>query len=167
MISDKDIILQIKVGKIDYFSYIVRRYSGKIIRYVKAKVFNKDDVDDRVQNIFFSFYKSISRFDESRPIGPYLYQIARNELKMYYRSHKATKSLQDDHESLSYEQSYYFNEHKDLISLLSKEQRNILELLQLGFTYQEIAKKITRPINTVRTIIRRMRLQLKKHYETT
>ncbi|MDO8609176.1 MAG: sigma-70 family RNA polymerase sigma factor, partial [bacterium] len=87
-LTDKEAIERIKNGEIDIFSQIVNEYSSKINAYIKAKLFNKLEVDDLVQNTFISFYKALFHFDDTKPVLPYLYQIARNELKMYYRSRK-------------------------------------------------------------------------------
>lgn len=167
ILSDKEIVKKIKEGEINYFSYIVEKYTKNIVRYIKAKLFNKLDVDDLVQNTFISFYKAVHRFDEKKPICPYLYKIAMNELKMYYRSHKTTLPLYEDSELFSHEVSFFDEDFNDNLHILTHEQRTVLELLQTGYSYKEIAVKIKRPINTVRTIIRRTRLQMKKKYETT
>jgi|WetSurMetagenome_2_1015567.scaffolds.fasta_scaffold873335_1 RNA polymerase sigma-70 factor, ECF subfamily len=166
VILDSEVIKRIKQGEIDNFSFIIEKYSGKIVRYIKAKLFNKLDVDDLVQNTFVSFYKAIHRFDESKPIGPYLYKIAMNELKMYYRSHKTTVPLHEDSELFAHEGLFYIEDYGQDSKTLSNEQKTVLELLQKEYSYKEIAQKIKRPINTVRTIIRRTRLQMKKNYGT-
>ncbi len=167
-LADKEVIQKIKNGEIDYFSVIVEEYTAQIYRYIKAKLFQKLDVDDLVQNTFISFYKAISWFDETKPMLPYLYQIAKNELKMYYRSHKETVSLDEGLiETKIGEDDFYTEDYSPILEKLSKEQQEILQLLQKGYSYEEIAKKCDRPINTIRTIIRRTRLQVKRLYEKT
>src|SRR3989339_1729505 len=94
-LSDKDIVIKIKNGEINYYSYIVKRYTTLIYRYIERKLFKKDEADDLVQNVFISFYKAIEKFDEKRPIKPYLFQIVQNELKMYYRSFKKDQPLDE------------------------------------------------------------------------
>lgn len=165
MISDQEVILKIKNGEIDAFSYIVTQYTKNIYRYIRAKLFDKADVDDVVQNIFINFYKAVYRFDESKPVLPYLYQIAKNELKMYYRSHKHMLALDEflgDDRNLA---DFYKEDYDGIINSLPDDQKSVLRLLIDGYSYQEIAEKIHRPINTIRTIIRRSRLQIKKQYE--
>lgn len=163
-LSDQEAVQKIKNGEIDSFSVIVEHYTVIIYRYVRAKLFDKTNVDDLVQNIFVSFYKAISRFDETRPILPYLFQIARNELKMYYRSHKETMVLDESITVDSDKNDYYKEDYETLMNQLSEGQKKVLQLLQEGYSYKEIADKVQKPINTVRTIIRRSRLQVKKLY---
>lgn len=161
---DKDVIVKIRNGEIDYFSFLVKKYTPPIFRYIKAKLFQKLDVDDLVQNTFLSFYKAITRFDEEKPILPYLFQIAKNELKMYFRSHKQTVTLDDSLKVTNEYPELYIEDYSSTLEKLSDEQQEILQLLQEGYSYEEIAKKCRRPVNTIRTIIRRTRLQVKKLY---
>lgn len=165
--TNREAVKRIKNGEIDYFSIIVEEYTPQIHRYIKTRLFQKLDVDDLVQNTFISFYKAISRFDEAKPVLPYLFQIAKNELKMYYRSHKEAVSLDDSIETKTEQDNFYTEDYLSVLEKLSKEQQEILQLLQQGYSYQEIAQKHHRPINTMRTIIRRARLQVKKLYEKT
>jgi len=123
-------------------------------------------VEDLVQNTFLSFYKAIFRFDTNRPVLPYLYQIARNELKMYYRSHKQTVSLAETlsskrEETLVDQQSATAS----VLVVLSDEQQKALQLIGEGYSYKEIAQRLGKPLNTVRTIIRRARLLIAQHQE--
>ena len=94
-LSDKDIIKKIKNGEIDYYSYIVKKYTNSIFKFIERKLFKKDEVDDLVQNVFISFYKAIEKFNEQRPIKPYLFQIVQNELKMYFRSYKKSVPIDE------------------------------------------------------------------------
>lgn len=160
--EEKEIIRKIKNGEIEYFSYIVKAYTSRIHGYVFKKLFEKEDVDDIVQNAFLKLYKSLPSFDETRPVLPYLFEITKNELKMYYRSHKKMTSL---NEGIIGEEEDFSSEVEDVHELLKKlpeEQRNVLHLVSEGYSYEEIAGKLGRPLNTVRTIIHRARLTVKK-----
>src|SRR5450759_1216158 len=143
-LSDKDIIKKIKNGEINYFSFIVNKYTTLIYQYIKRKLFNKDETDDLVQNVFISFYKAIERFDEERSIKPYLFQIVQNELKMYFRSYK--KSLPLDERIVS-EESQEELKIEDF-KLLNSQERGIFKHISDGYSYEEIAKLFKKPLNT-------------------
>ncbi len=161
---DKEIIERIKNGKIDYFSVIVERYMSKMHQYIKSRLFQKMDADDLTQNTFISFYKSISRFDETKPVLPYLYQIAKNELKMYFRAHKQTARLNENIEIKDENMNFFRDDYSMALDMLTQEQKLILGLVYDGYSYREIADKMGRPINTIRTIIHRSRLLVKEKY---
>jgi RNA polymerase sigma-70 factor (ECF subfamily) len=164
-LSDKDIVNKIKNGEIDYYSYIVKKYTFLIYQYIERKLFKKDEVDDLVQNVFISFYKAIEKFDENRPIKPYLFQIVQNELKMYYRSKKPTTSLHDNIYLENGRLQDIIND--DYLSYLSQVERNIFQHISKGYSYEEIGKLFKKPVNTIKSIVRRGRLKIKKIYEKT
>lgn len=163
MLSDKDIIIKIKNGEIDYFSLIVKKYSSLIYQYIKLKIKNKEDAEDLVQNVFISFYKVIDRFDEQKLIKPYLFQIVNNELKMFYRKYKKILPLTED----IYLQDDRFIDNfndEDIMKILKKlksQEKKIIMMIVDGYSYEDIAKKFKKPVNTVKSIIRRIRLKLR------
>lgn len=161
-LSEEEIIRKIQDGELDYFEYIVKKYTRLILSYVKRKLFDKEDAEDIVQNAFLNFYKSINRFDTQRPILPYLYQIVKNEMKMFWRAQKKTVPLDEKMIIEEKEELIDLDFIKNQLEKLSKEQKKAIQLITEGFSYKEIAKFLGKPINTIRTIIRRARLKLKK-----
>lgn len=163
-LSDQEAILRIKNGEIEEFSHIVKKYTRGVYGYVRQKVFDVSDVDDIVQKAFISFYRAISRFDAKKPILPYLFEIVKNEIKMYFRSKKQSVPLDEAVEITSYDKHTQELQYIDtsILDELSHEQKIALQLLYEGYSYQEIAKKLKKPLNTVRTLIRRTRLKLLK-----
>lgn len=162
-LSDKDIVKKIKNGEIDYYSYIVKKYTTSIYRYIERKLFKKDEADDLVQNVFISFYKAIEKFDEERPIKPYLFQIVQNELKMYFRSYKKSLPLDERIVSEDKQAELKIEDFK----LLNSQERGIFKHISEGYSYEEIAKVVKKPLNTIKSIVRRGRLKIKKIYEKT
>ncbi len=165
-IEDKELIQKIKQGHLEYFSTIVHTYTKPIYAYIARRISEKDDVEDIVQTTFLDFYAHIDYFDEALPILPYLYGIAKNQVKMYFRAEKQTVSLDERIAATTEDVGDFTDESmQDMLRDLPSEQKNILELLYEGYTYEEIAEKTDKPLNTIRTIIRRTRLKLKKLYE--
>ncbi|MEK7109999.1 MAG: sigma-70 family RNA polymerase sigma factor [Patescibacteria group bacterium] len=158
-LSDKDIVVKIKNGEIDYYSYIVKKYTALIYRYIERRLFIKDETDDLVQNVFISFYKAIEKFDETKLVKPYLFQIVQNELKMYYRSKKPTIQLNEDiylvHDGgINIIDDSYLNH-------LNKDEKKIFQRIDEGYSYEEIGKQLKKPINTIKSIVRRGRIKIK------
>jgi len=167
-LTDKEIIINIKEGRINYFEYIVKKYTRKVFVFVSRKLFDKSEAEDMVQNTFLKFYKSLSRYDVERPLLPYLFEIAKNEVRMYIRSRKYTISLDHIPEVVDTEEVELGQEFdiQRVLNKLSKDQKTVLLLTAEGYSYQEISLKLKKPINTIRTIVRRGRLKIntfKKH----
>lgn len=160
-LSDKDIIREIRNGKIDKYSHIVKKYTTLIYRFISRKLFKKEDTDDLVQNVFISFYKALNKFDSKKPIKPYLFQIVQNELKMYYRSKKISIPLNEDLYLVDDRLIDSIIDVESYIKLLNKQQQKILLLIIDGYSYEEISKKTKIPLNTIKSIVRRSRLKIK------
>lgn len=158
--EDKEVIKRIKTGQIDYFVYIVRKYQPKLYRFFSQKVSEKDEVDDLVQETLIKFYKNIHRFKEDRPILPYLSVIAKNEIKMYWQKNSQKLLPLDERigvNSKSFEEEINF----DFLPI-NKKEKKIIDLLRQGYRYAEIGKILKLNENTIKTIIRRFRLKVKK-----
>ncbi len=162
-LSDSEVILKIKSGEIDLFKKIIDRYYDYIFSLIKKKIFNLEDVEDLVQNVFINFYKSIENFDEKKPVKPYLYSIALNEIKIFYRQFKKTLRLNENIEIEDKRLIESFYQVDDFILLdLNEKEKKIIQLLIEGYSYQEISQRLKIPLNTVKSIIRRLRLKIKK-----
>jgi RNA polymerase sigma-70 factor, ECF subfamily len=162
-LSDRNLIIKIKNGEINYYSYIVKKYTNLIYRYIEKKLYKKDETDDLVQNVFISFYKAIEKFDEARPIKPYLFQIVRNELKMYFRSYKKSYPLDERIVSEEKQEELKIDDLKSL----NEQEKEIFKYISEGYSYKEIAEILNKPLNTVKSEVRRGRLKLIKTYEKT
>src|SRR3989339_1571625 len=162
-LSDKEAIIRIRNGEIDYYSYIVKKYTTSIYRFIERKLFKKEEADDLVQNVFISFYKAIEKFDEKKPIKPYLFQIVQNELKMYFRSFKKDQPLDEQIISEIQQEDLKIEDLKSLNNL----EREVFKHIGEGYSYEEIGKLFKKPLNTIKSIVRRGRLKLKKIYEKT
>lgn len=52
--------------------------SKTLYRFLLALLRNEEDAKDALQNTFVQFYRTIDRFDRSRPVIPWLITIGRN-----------------------------------------------------------------------------------------
>lgn len=161
--TDRAIIEEIRGGNIDRFELLVDKYSARIQSFVRSRLFKKEEADDIVQNSFIHFYKALRSFNITKPVYPYLLQIARNELNMYFRKNHPTLPLNED-----VLQIMDTHENKDEINLitdgLKPDNKKALLWFAEGYSYQEIAKRLDKPLNTVRTLIHRARLFIQKNY---
>lgn len=156
------IIKRIKDGEIDNFEYLVKKYSKIILRFVKRKVPSLMDTDDIVQNVFIKGYKSIDRFDETKPFYPFLFTITKREIAQYFREKIHTVPL--DESILITENNEDTSDHiKIFLNRLKPDFRKVLQLQLAGYSYHEISKKLNKPINTIKTLIRRAKLSIKNY----
>lgn len=154
--TEKEIILKIRKGEIDLFGLLVSTYTKKMFYYVKTRVRREDDTSDILQNSFIKVYKALDTFDVDKKFYPYFFSIVKNEIVEFYRHNPNLLYLDEIHEKIE------DTEHSEKIdiSYLPAVHKNVLQLLLEGYTYREIAKKLDKSINTIKTLIRRARLKV-------
>lgn len=159
--TEKEIIKSIKDGEIDKFKYLVDKYSRVVYYYVLVRVNrNSQDAEDIVQNAFVKIYKAIDRFDPERPFYPYFFTIVKNEIREFLRKNKIHLALQEDIVSEEKDVDFGFD---DLIRNLKPDYQKVLKLyFEEGYPYKDIASKLGKPINTIKTLIRRAKEELRE-----
>lgn len=165
---EKDIIVKIQGGEINFFETLVNKYSKIIYFYTLRKVKNPKDAEDIVQNTFINAYKAIERFDADRSYYAFLFSILKNEIAGFFRSCYNHKNLQLEEEILINENSLEI-ENMDLELLLKGLKKDYAKVLQLyyihGLSYKEISDKLQKPLNTIKTLLSRAKKEARKTYE--
>ncbi len=78
-LTDEEIARRVQSGEVEPFGALVERYEAKMMRYAKRFLFNYNDIEDLIQNVFLKAYVNIKGFDRSRKFSSWLYRIAHNE----------------------------------------------------------------------------------------
>jgi RNA polymerase sigma-70 factor, ECF subfamily len=83
--------------KEDRFEDLFRRTYDELSRFVLFKVHSVSDAEDIVSNVYMNFYKHIIKKNHHvESVEAYLFEMAKNEIKRYYRNrHQAPISLND------------------------------------------------------------------------
>lgn len=159
--SEEEIIRKIKRGEINYFEFLVNKYSRIVYFYILKKVSSSQDAQDIVQNAFVKAYKGIDRFDLKQKFYPWFFTIVKNEVNEFFRKRKTHVSLNEEMAVVEKEEGFGF---EYLIKDLKPEYKEVLKLyFEEGYSYQEISGKINKPINTVKTYIRRAKDEVRKN----
>ena len=75
---------------------LVKNYSDSLFQYVAKHTDSKEDAEDIVQEVFLSCHKYKDKFDETKcGEHAWLYILAKNRLKNYYRDKKPVVSLEE------------------------------------------------------------------------
>ncbi len=78
---------------------IWQEYHDRLHGFIRSRVADPSAADDILQQIFLKIHAKIDTLQETEKIQSWMYQIARNTIIDYYRSHKETKGLPDILES--------------------------------------------------------------------
>jgi RNA polymerase sigma factor (sigma-70 family) len=89
-----ELIRKCRGGQSRFYEPLVRAYEPTELRLAVGMMGNAEDAKDALQLAFIKTYKTLPRFDLSRPFGPWFYQILRNQCRDMLRSRKAKFSVE-------------------------------------------------------------------------
>ncbi len=162
------------------FQELMRRYIGQIFNFSRQYAHAQEDIDDIVQDTFFKVWRYIGRFKIGLRFKPWLFTIARNTALDHIKKKKASPFSDLDNaetettfaDSLSdpeplppelFERSALAAELVQALEILHPDHRAILILhYREHLTFEEIAKIVGHPMNTVKSWHRRALFRLRK-----
>ena len=147
------------------FEYLFMRYNEAIKHLFEQRLSNNDTSDDLLQETFIKVYLHLADYSESYTFGQWIYTIARNTLVDHVRRRADDVSIDSKFmapiaTTPSPEESVIINQRtahfEASLAELSEDYRKIIEMRFLDeYSYEEIAEKLGRPMNTIKTQIRR------------
>ncbi len=181
--SDRQLIKLYLEGNQKAFSGIINRYGQVIYRFVFNLIYNSDDAHDIAQETFIKIWKNIQKFDFDKNFKTWLFTIARRTTIDYLRKRKnvSFSSLDDQESEIFFEETIVDDEllaHEifeadENIKLVQKALETIsvnsrtIVLLHNGeeMTFEEIAKIVDKPMNTIKSQYRRSIFAIKAYIE--
>ncbi len=137
----------------------------ELVTFVHAKVKNKSNAEDIVQDVFIKVHTKSAQLKEADKITSWIYQITRNAVTDHFRSN--SKTLEPV--NVNWESDYHeFNDcvsHclKVLMSTLPDKYRVPLELAELeNMSQYELAERLNISYSGARSRVQRGRQMLKE-----
>lgn len=84
--SDNELIRRLKKGSIEAFNQIFYAYSSKLYHFAYGYLKSKEDAEEMVQEIFCRIWDKRADIKEEYQFRSYLFSIAFNYVKKYFRS---------------------------------------------------------------------------------
>jgi RNA polymerase sigma-70 factor, ECF subfamily len=182
IMSDEEIILLYKNGNEEAFKTLLNRYASPLYNFV-ARMTNRSDAKDIVQESFIKAWKNIGRFNPTKAsFKTWIFTIAKNTTTDFLRKKK--NILFTDLEKNNDEELDSFAENipaedllpdialqklqdKELLNKILEELRpDYREVLVLHYqeemTFEEIGKVLDKSLNTVKSQHRRAILELRR-----
>lgn len=149
---------------------IYEEYKDELKGFISKRVRFREDVEDILQNVFYSLVNLDLAENPIEHISAWLYQVTRNQITDHYRKKKDTTfsiNEEDDNEQLVKEilnflsdpadspdvellRSLVWIELEKALEELPAEQRSVFELTELdGFSNKEISELTGIPVNTL------------------
>lgn len=182
MMTDSQLIREIKDGNVEMYAVLMNRYQKKILAFVyhmlkSAKL--ELLAEDMCSESFYKAYRSLHSFREvDASFSTWLYTIARNTVLSELRKQKAAQISLDElvyvpaaPEEAGPEMSLLRSEKtmlvREAINKLPEKQRSALILREYeGLDYQEIANILDQTVSSVKSLLFRARASVKAQLES-
>ena len=86
--TDEELAKLVQQGNSTSFDVLVERYEQKLLRYGNKFLYNYEDVEDAVQEVFLKCYKNIQSFNTKKRFSPWIYRVAHNTFINIIRKNK-------------------------------------------------------------------------------
>ena len=176
--EDESIAALVQSGTTDAFAVLVERYEKKMTRYANKFLYNYQDREDAVQDVFIKAYQNIQNFRTSERFSPWIYRIAHNTFINVVRTQSREKvsffdtdqlfaaNVPDENEEQVREQSLDREMLEQCLDKLDVKYREVLVLFYFEEKdYNEIAEIIRIPRATVGVRLARGRERLRNAYD--
>ncbi len=174
--EEQELMLQVQTGDEMAFAEIIRRYKDKIVNFLWQITGDYQVAVELAQETFMRVYFKADKYRPVAPLSSWIYTIASNLAKTEMkRSHRVTMvSLDDVDYKYSYTEASTGNpESSDLKKRLRKALDSLHPRYRIpvvlkdveGFSQEEIAQILKKPLGTIKARISRGRDYLKKELE--
>ena len=162
----------------DSFEAAFRAEYPRLNRYLKRRV-GAAIADDLSVETFVTAYANWTYFDQGRPVRPWLYGIAANLLRHYWRSEgrmleayarTGVDAIYDDESAAEINRLSAADDFRaiaaELASLRPRDRDILLLHAWAEFTDREIAEALSVPMGTVKSRLNRLRERLRNRIDS-
>ena len=166
-VPDSVLVVRAANGDIDAYEQLVRRYQLQIYRHCLNMLGDEGDAAEAAQDVFFTVWRSLSRFRGDSALSTWLYRIATNRcLKALRQRPQSTVPMVEQTTSLGLPEGEFEGKQSAelvarAIALLTPQQRAALLLREVeGLTYEQIAKVLGVSVAAVKSRLNRARTEI-------
>jgi RNA polymerase sigma-70 factor (ECF subfamily) len=145
---------------------LIERFQSDVLGLCVRLLQHRQDAEDVTQEVFLRIFRSLKRWDSSRPLKPWIMGITVNRCRTLMVQRAKRPELAD------YLQETASREPVDDCSELVREIQDALKQLrweycsvfvmyhEQGLPYEDIAEAMDKPVGTVKTWLHRARLEV-------
>lgn len=171
--AEEDLIAQAQNGDIKAFENLLYLYEKQIFSYIYRFIQHKENTEDLVQETFLKVYRNLKSFDSQYKFKTWVYTIATRTTYDWLRKAKKNKELfiiddaDSGFETIAPNDAYKEIADTDYVNnalkQLKPEYQTVINLFyREQLTYEDIAKVLQVPLNTVKTYLHRAKKVLQE-----
>jgi RNA polymerase sigma factor (sigma-70 family) len=151
---------------------LIERYQGVVFGLCYRMMNHQQDAEDVTQETFIRALRAMAGFDPTRPIRPWLLEIAANRCRTALARRRRRPVLSSvepgedcvDPRSGPADPDDLAGELERALKAIRPEYRLVFVLFHdQDLSYDEIARAVSRPVGTIKTWLHRARAQLADH----
>jgi RNA polymerase sigma-70 factor (ECF subfamily) len=158
------------------FGKLMQAYRKPVYSFLVRNGLDQHNRDDVFQEIFLKIHKAAHTYQANKPLSPWIFTIAINTIRNFKRQHQplalcvdAAAEIIDDQPSPS--QTAQLDETIDWLETaiiqLPEAQANAFALIIIeGMKIKDVSDVLGLPINTIKTQLRRARLNLMSAFQS-
>jgi RNA polymerase sigma factor (sigma-70 family) len=156
-------------GKSDAMRELIERFQTEVFGLCLRLLTHRQDAEDVTQETFLRVFRSLRRWDSTRPLRPWVLGIAVNRCRTWMSRRAKRPELADYlHETAARDDSddsvEMVAEIRRALRGLRPEYQSVFVLFhEQGRSYEEIAEVHGRPVGTIKTWLHRTRLEVLTH----
>jgi len=169
---ERQLLVSHRDGDPDAFEEFVQRFRAPIFSYLVRSGVELAQRDDLFQEIFIKIHNASGRYRVEQPLPPWIFTIAANTVRSHFRKRRVQglvfpgRELGDcsgeaasAHDSLEAQETAAWID--GALSRLPRKQREVFALCGVqGLPQQQVSEILGMPLNTVKTQLRRARIEL-------
>ena len=146
---------------------IWREYAAALHGFIQSRVDDADIADDILQTVFLNIHSKIDSLKDAGKLRPWIYQISRNAIIDFYRSHKSHVELPEtimapEKDNVETARQEIEGCMLPLIRNLPDTYREAVMLSEIeGLTQKQVAEKLGLSLSAAKSRVQRGRIMVK------